>query len=89
VRWLGEPAAREVLRSPLALRVAFGGHQSAVQLQQAYAQANDYHTGALSDAREQAKEARKDGDEFGASALELAAAYHRAALAWLKSAPTK
>jgi DNA-binding PadR family transcriptional regulator len=89
VRWLGEPTAREVLRSPLALRVAFGAHQSAAQLQQAYAQANDYHTAGLSDAREQAKEARKDGDEFGAAALELAAAYHRAAIAWLKSAPTK
>jgi DNA-binding PadR family transcriptional regulator len=89
VRWLGEPAAREVLRSPLALRVAFGAHQSATQLQHAYMQAAEYHTAALADAREQAKEARKAGDEFGAAALDLAAAYHRAALARLKGAPAK
>ena len=37
------------------------------QLQQAYAQATEYHTGALNEAREQAKEAKKDGDEFGAA----------------------
>lgn len=89
VRWLGEPAAREVMRSPLALRVAFGAHQSAAQLQQAYAQATEYHNGALNEAREQGKEAKKEGDEFGSAALELAAAYHRAVLAWLKNAPAK
>lgn len=89
VRWLGEPPAREVLRSPLALRVAFGGHQSGAQLRQAYAEAVEYHTGALNEAREEAKESRKGGDEFGAAALELAAGYHRAALTWLKNAPAK
>jgi DNA-binding PadR family transcriptional regulator len=89
VRWLAEPAPRDVLRSPLALRVAFGAHQSAAALQQAYAQASEYHTGALNQAREQVKDVRKEGDEFGAASLELAAAYHRAALAWLKNAPAK
>jgi DNA-binding PadR family transcriptional regulator len=89
VRWLGDPAPREVLRSPLALRVAFGTHQSASQLQQAYAQATEYHTAALTQAREQARETKRAGDEFGAAALDLAAAYHRAALAWLKNAPAK
>ena len=89
VRWLSEPAAREVMRSPLALRVAFGAHQSAAQLQQAYTEATEYHTGALNEARDLAKDAKKDGDEFGTASLELAAAYHRAALAWLKNAPTK
>jgi DNA-binding PadR family transcriptional regulator len=89
VRWLGEPPTREVLRSPLALRVAFGSHQSATQLRQAYAQASEFHTAALNAAREQVKEAKAAGDDFGASALELAAAYHRAAIAWLKNAPSK
>jgi DNA-binding PadR family transcriptional regulator len=89
VRWLGEPAAREVLRSPLALRVAFGAHQSASQLQQAYSQATEYHNTALNVARDQAKEAKKAGDDFGAGALDLAVAYHRAALTWLKNAPSK
>lgn len=89
VRWLGEPSAREVVRSPLALRVAFGAHQSAAQLRQAYAQAVEYHTGALAAAREQARETRKAGDEFGAASLDLAVAYHKAALAWLKNAPAK
>src|ERR687893_2900967 len=59
VRWLGEPSAREVLRSPLALRVAFGAHQSAAQLQQADPQASEYHTSQLNEARDQAKEAKK------------------------------
>jgi DNA-binding PadR family transcriptional regulator len=89
VRWLGEPSSREVLRSPLALRVAFGAHQSAAQLQQAYTEASEYHTAALAEAREQSKESKKTGDEFGSASLELAAAYHRAALAWLKNAPGK
>jgi DNA-binding PadR family transcriptional regulator len=89
IRWLAEPPAREVLRSPLALRVAFGGHQSPAQLQQVYAQATEYHNSAHNEAREQAKEAAGAGDEFAAAALELAAAYHKAALAWLKSAPGK
>ncbi|GIJ51031.1 PadR family transcriptional regulator [Virgisporangium aliadipatigenens] len=89
VRWLGEPSSREVLRSPLALRVAFGAHQSAAQLQAAYTEASEYHTAALAEAREQAKESKKNGDDFGSASLELAAAYHRAALAWLKNAPGK
>lgn len=89
VRWLAEPSAREVLRSPLALRVAFGAHQSAAQLQQAYAQATEFHAAALADTREQAKEARKAGDGFAAASLDLAAAYHKAAIAWLKNAPGK
>lgn len=87
IRWLGDPPAREVLRSPLALRVAFGGHQAPAQLQQAYSHSTEFHNASLTEAREQAKEARRTGDEYGAAALELAAAYHRAALAWLKSAP--
>ncbi len=49
--------------------------------------ANEYHTAALASAREQAKEAKKAGDNFGASALEFAVAYHKAALTWLKTAP--
>ncbi len=48
---------------------------------------SEYHTEALAQAREQAKESAKDGDEYAAAALEFAVAYHRAALTWLKSAP--
>jgi DNA-binding PadR family transcriptional regulator len=89
VRWLGEPPSLEAIRNPMALRVAFGGHQSAAQLKQCYAQASDQHNTALNEAREQAKEAKKNGDDFGAASLEFAVAYHRAALAWLKAAPAK
>ncbi|MEU6205082.1 PadR family transcriptional regulator, partial [Micromonospora musae] len=49
--------------------------------------ANDYHTEALAQVREQVKSARKEGEDYDASALEFAVAYHRAALSWLKSAP--
>jgi DNA-binding PadR family transcriptional regulator len=89
VRWLGEAPGREALRNPVALRIAFGSHQSAGQLREVHDQATEYHTAALAEAREQAKEAKKAGDEFGASALEFAVGYHRAALSWLKTAPGK
>ena len=88
-RWLSEPAGREAIRNPVALRAAFGSHQTGAQLQQVYSQATEYHNEALAEAREQAKEAKKTGDEFFAASLEFAVAYHRAALSWLKSAPAK
>ncbi|WP_238013736.1 PadR family transcriptional regulator [Dactylosporangium sp. AC04546] len=88
-RWLAEPAGREALRNPVALRVAFGAQQSAQQLQEVYAQAAEYHTAALAEAREMAKEARKTGDDFSAASLEFAVGYHKAALSWLKGAPSK
>jgi DNA-binding PadR family transcriptional regulator len=87
-RWLGDPPGREAVRNPVALRVAFGG-QGGLSLQEIYAQAGEYHNAALTEAREQAKEAKKAGDDYGAAALEFAVGYHRAALAWLKAAPAK
>src|SRR6266702_1515818 len=87
-RWLSEEPGREAVRNPVALRVAFGKHQSPGQLKSAYDQAAAYHNAALNDAREAAKELRRDGDEHAAAALEFAVGYHRAALAWLKGAPT-
>lgn len=88
-RWLAEPSGREALRNPVALRIAFGVHQSGAQLQQVYTEAGEYHNAALTEAREQAKDAKKAGDEFAAASLEFAVAYHKAALSWLKSAPSK
>jgi DNA-binding PadR family transcriptional regulator len=88
-RWLSEPAGREALRNPVALRVAFGVQQTGAQLQQVYAHAAEYHNAALVEAREMAKEAKKSGDEFFAASLEFAVGYHKAALTWLKSVPTK
>jgi len=84
-RWLSEAPGRDAVRNPIALRVAFGSQHSAAQLRQLYAGANEYHTAALASVREQAREARKGGDEFGAAALDFAVAYHRAALSWLKT----
>jgi DNA-binding PadR family transcriptional regulator len=86
-RWLAEPAGREALRNPVALRVAFGNHQSEDQLRELYDQATEYHTEALAEARERSREAKKAGDEFEAAALDFAVGYHRAALSWLKSVP--
>jgi hypothetical protein len=77
------------VRNPVALRVTFGGQQSGAQLKAVYDQAAEYHNAALTEAREQAKDAKKAGDDFGAAALEFAVGYHRAAIAWLKAAPVK
>lgn len=88
VRWLTESPGRDAVRNPVALRVAFGAQHSNNQLKDLYANAGEYHTQALTQAREQSREAKKGGDEYGAAALDFAVAYHRAALSWLKSAPT-
>ncbi|GAB3799484.1 PadR family transcriptional regulator [Micromonospora zhanjiangensis] len=87
-RWLAETPGRDTIRNPTALRVAFGPQHSATQLRNLYAGANDYHTESLALARDQAKEAKKTGDTYGAAALEFAVAYHKAALTWLKNAPS-
>src|SRR2546421_3186186 len=60
-RWLSEDPGRDSVRNPLALRVAFGKHQSPTQLKTAYDQATAYHNTALNEAREAAKELRKGG----------------------------
>ncbi|MDQ0366717.1 PadR family transcriptional regulator [Catenuloplanes indicus] len=86
-RWLTDTPGRDAIRNPIALRVAFGEQHSEGQMSALVAGANEYHTAALASAREQAKEAKKAGDNFGASALEFAVAYHKAALSWLKTAP--
>lgn len=89
LRWLAEVPGRDAVRNPVALRVAFGTQHSAAQLKELYANATEYHTTALAEARDQAKEAKKNGDEFGAAALEFAVGYHKAALTWLRTTPGK
>ncbi|MEQ4304930.1 PadR family transcriptional regulator [Plantactinospora sp. B6F1] len=86
-RWLTEMPGRDTVRNPTALRVAFGPQHSATQLRNLVSNANEYHTEALAAAREQARDAKKTGDSYGAAALEFAVAYHKAALSWLKNAP--
>jgi DNA-binding PadR family transcriptional regulator len=88
-RWLSEEPGSESLRNPVALRVAFGAHHGATALKELYAQAADAHNAALTEIKEQAKQAKTDGDNYGAAALEFAISYHKAALAWLKAAPAK
>jgi len=88
-RWLSESPGRDAVRNPTALRVAFGGQHSGGQLKELYANANTYHTEALAAAREQAREAKKEGDQYGAAALEFAVNYHKAALSWLKAVPAR
>ncbi|HLU32828.1 MAG TPA: helix-turn-helix transcriptional regulator [Natronosporangium sp.] len=89
LRWLTDEPGRDTLRNSVALRIAFGDKQSAAQLRKLRDTAIDYHTEELARSRDQAREARKEGDEFGAAALEFAVGYHRAALTWLKNVPTK
>lgn len=84
-KWLSEPPGRDQLRNPLVLRVAFGKLHSASQLADLYKLAADHHTEALTEARDAARQATADGDEFGAAALNFAVSYHRAALSWLKT----
>jgi DNA-binding PadR family transcriptional regulator len=88
-RWLSEEPGAESLRNPVALRVAFGAHHGAAALKELYSQATNAHNQALTDIREQARQAKADGDNYGAAALEFAVSYHKAALAWLKAAPAK
>lgn len=89
LRWLAEEPGRDALRNPIALRVAFGDQQSTAQMSTLHEGAMEHHNEALGLAREQARDAKKEGDEFGAAALEFAVGYHKAALAWLKTIPTK
>jgi len=84
-KWLGEVPGRDALRNPIALRIAFGPQHTAAQLKALKEGANAYHTESLALVKEQAKDAKKDGDPHGAAALEFAAAYHKAALGWLKA----
>jgi DNA-binding PadR family transcriptional regulator len=86
-RWLAEQPSRDALRNSVALRFAFGDKQTPEQLRELHEYAVRYHTDELARAREQAKEARKEGDEYGQTALEFAINYNRAALNWLKSVP--
>ncbi len=88
-RWLSEDPGTESLRNPVALRVAFGAHHGASALKDLYAQATDAHNNALNEIREQAKQVKAEGDNYGAAALEFAVGYHKAALAWLKAAPVR
>ena len=87
VRWLKQAPGRDQLRNPVSLRVAFGAMYTEKQLQELYQQAEEYHTAALAEARNAVKVATKEGDTFGAAALEFAVAYHRATLNWLKKLP--
>ena len=88
-RWLSEEPGTESLRNPVALRVAFGAHHGSTALKDLYDKAADAHNKALADIKEQARLVKADGDSYGAAALEFALSYHKAALAWLKTAPTR
>lgn len=89
LRWLTEEPSRDALRNSVALRVAFGDKQSTAQQRKLQETAVEYHNEELALTREQAKEAKKEGDDYGAAALEFAIGYHKAALAWLKTVPAK
>jgi DNA-binding PadR family transcriptional regulator len=89
LRWLTEEPSRDALRNSVALRIAFGDKQSPTQLRKLQESATEHHNEELVLSREQAKEAKKEGDEHGAAALEFAVGYHKAAIAWLKTVPSK
>lgn len=88
-RWLAEEPSRDALRNSVALRFAFGDKQSPAQLRQLQEYAVQYHNEELALAREQAREAKKEGDDYGVAALDFAINYNKAALSWLKTVPVK
>jgi DNA-binding PadR family transcriptional regulator len=88
-RWLSDDPGTEALRNPVALRVAFGAHHGSSALKDLYSQATEAHNAALAQIKEQAKQAKAEGDSYGAAALEFAVGYHKAALAWLKAVPAR
>ena len=87
-RWLAEDPGHEAVRNPIALRTAFGAHQKPAALREGYDEAVAYHTQALAQVRETVKLMRAEGEDFAAAAQEFAIGYHKAALSWLKTAPT-
>jgi DNA-binding PadR family transcriptional regulator len=86
-RWLGEPAGHDQLRNPLLLRAVFGAAAGPSRLAELYDAKTEEHTTGLASAREQLKDAKRDGDQYAQAALEFAVMYHRAVLKWLESAP--
>lgn len=85
-KWLAEPVGKDHVRNPVVLRTAFSSLMPKSGKKDMYEEAVAHHTAALAEVREQAKQARKDGDEAGATALEFAIGYHKAVLNWLKNA---
>ncbi|MEV6524862.1 PadR family transcriptional regulator [Longispora sp. NPDC051575] len=85
-KWLAEPAGKDQVRNPVVLRTAFSSLMPKGEKKDMYEEAVSYHTNSLAEVREQAKNAKKDGDEAGATALDFAVGYHKAVLAWLKTA---
>ena len=88
-RWLAESPGRDAIRNPVALRVAFGQQHSGEPAQDALHRRQRVPRRGPGHGQEQAKEAKKAGDAYGAAALEFAVAYHKAALSWLKVAPAE
>ncbi len=85
-KWLTEPAGKDQVRNPVVLRTAFSSLMGKGGKNDMYDEAVAHHTTALNEVKEQAKLAKKNGDDAGASALEFAVGYHKAVLAWLKTA---
>ena len=87
-RWLAEtPGTRlSAIRSRCVPRSARSrSRRRSAEVHEAVA----YHTQALAEIRDTVKGMRADGEPFAAAAQEFAVGYHKAALAWLKSAPTE
>lgn len=88
-RWLAETPSRDALRNSVALRFCFGSMLNSTQLKELQQYAVEYHNQELAMAREQAREAKKEGDDFAVAALDFAINYNKAALSWLKTVPVK
>ena len=73
----------------MALRFCFGSMLTPGQLKELQEYAIEYHNQELAMAREQAREAKKEGDDFAVAALDFAINYNKAALSWLKTVPVK
>lgn len=87
--WLSEPAGPDQSRNPVLLRLGFGAHHSAEQLQRLVTGAQAEHEDALAVHKDTLARLRRGGGEgFALATAEFGVAYEKAVLKWLDTVPT-
>src|SRR6266496_3478868 len=87
-QWASTSNGNDSVRSQAVLRLGFGAHLSTKQRREIVEAAKQEHEAALAAHKKDAAELKRDGDTFGAVAVEFAVAYERALIRWLDSVPT-
>lgn len=84
-RWLNESPGEDILRSQVALRLAFGGLHRGDALHDMVEWAKDHHERALAEVKELIKRAEEEEMPYDVAALHFSKVYHQGNLAWLNS----